>query len=45
MYRYGIILYDQNGSPSPVKWIADIRTPNVNIEGFETFVQNGVIDG
>ena len=45
LYRYGIILYDQNGSPSPVKWIADIRTPNVNIDGFETFVQNGVIDG
>lgn len=44
LYRYGIILYDQNGQPSPVKWIADIRTPNVNVEGFETFVQNGIIN-
>ena len=27
LYRYGIILYDKYGNASPVKWIADIRTP------------------
>lgn len=37
LYRYGIILYDQFGFPSPVKWIADIRTPNLYEKGFETF--------
>ena len=29
LYRYGIILYDKSGYASPVKWIADIRTPNL----------------
>ena len=28
LYRYGIILYDKYGLATPVKWIADIRTPN-----------------
>ena len=45
LYRYGIVLYDEYGQPSPVKWIADIRTPNVNVNGFEIACQNGVIDG
>lgn len=27
LYRYGIVLYDKYGNVSPVKWIADIRTP------------------
>jgi len=31
LYRYGIILYDEYGNASPVKWIADIRTPHANI--------------
>lgn len=44
LYRYGIILYDNYGQPSPVKWIADIRTPNIKEQCFETFVQNGTID-
>ena len=44
LYRYGIILYDNYGQPSPVKWIADIRTPNIKEKCFETFVQNGVVD-
>lgn len=30
VYRYGIILYDKNGSKTDVYWIADIRTPSVN---------------
>lgn len=29
IYRYGIILYSKNGTKYPVKWIADIRTPNI----------------
>lgn len=45
LYRYGIILYDKYGQPSPVKWIADIRTPDIGTHCFETFVQNGTIDG
>ena len=31
VYRYGIILFDKHGSRSNVQWIADIRTPNINI--------------
>ena len=38
LYRYGIILYDDIGNKSGVKWIADIRVPNANIPGFEPFV-------
>lgn len=30
IYRYGIILYSKLGTKYPVKWIADIRTPNIN---------------
>ena len=28
IYRYGIVLTDQNGNQSEAKWIADIRTPD-----------------
>lgn len=45
LYRYGIILYDKTGYPSPVKWIADIRTPNITYKGFEDFVSHAYIDG
>lgn len=31
VYRYGIVLFDKYGSRSNVQWIADIRTPNINI--------------
>ena len=37
LYRYGIVLYHKNGSASNVKWIADIRTPNITWKGCETF--------
>lgn len=40
LYRYGIILYDSTGSPSPVKWIADIRTPNLYDPHFNTFISH-----
>lgn len=40
LYRYGIILYDSTGSPSPVKWIADIRTPNLYDKYFNTFISH-----
>jgi hypothetical protein len=29
-YRFGIILYDEKGRASSVKWIADIRIPPLN---------------
>lgn len=45
LYRYGIILYDKYGKSSPVKWIADIRTPSVYDRGFETFASHANIDG
>lgn len=28
-YRYGIVLYDDLGRKTDVKWIADIKTPNI----------------
>lgn len=40
LYRYGIILYDKTGNPSPVKWIADIRTPNLYDDYFNTFISH-----
>lgn len=40
LYRYGIILYDKSGNASPVKWIADIRTPNLFDEYFNTFISH-----
>lgn len=41
IYRYGIILYDDMGNKSAVKWIADIRVPSSRIAGFEPFVYDG----
>ena len=38
LYRYGIILYDNKGNASPVKWIADVRVPEVNTQGFHSFL-------
>ena len=40
LYRYGIVLYDENNHPSPVKWIADIRVPDQYVNGFETFLSH-----
>lgn len=40
VYRYGIILYDQYGTATPAKWIADIRVPEVSVSGFESFISN-----
>lgn len=37
VYRYGIVLYDKFGNRSSVRWIADIRVPNMYIPGFQTF--------
>lgn len=31
IYRYGIILYSKLGTKYPVKWIADIRTPSIDV--------------
>lgn len=43
IYRFGIILYDENGGHTNVKWIADIRTPST--EYCKTFDvdSNGVL--
>lgn len=43
LYRYGIVLYNKYNQASPVKWIADIRTPSVDKFGFETFMANRVV--
>lgn len=42
LYRYGIVFYDENGNKTPVKWIADIRTPSVHYKGFQTFLSNPI---
>lgn len=43
VYRYGIVFYDNTGGISPVKWIADIRTPNIYWKGFNAFVSHGKV--
>lgn len=45
IYRYGIVLYDKYCQASPVKWIADIRTPNVTGEGFQLMSSNTIVNG
>lgn len=45
LYRYAIILYGKDGSVSSAKWIADIRTPNQYVKGFEAFAANTVRSG
>lgn len=38
-------LYDKYCQASPVKWIADIRTPNVTEEGFQLMSSNTIVNG
>lgn len=45
IYRYGIVLYDKYCQASPVKWIADIRTPSVTEEGFQLMQSNTIVNG
>lgn len=45
IYRYGIVLYDKYCQASPVKWIADIRTPNVTEKGFYLMSSNTIVNG
>lgn len=45
IYRYGIVLYDKYCQASPVKWIADIRTPYVTEEGFQLMSSNTIVNG
>lgn len=45
IYRYGIVLYDKYCQASPVKWIADIRTPNVTEQGFQLMSSNTIVNG
>ena len=45
IYRYGIVLYDKYCQASPVKWIADIRTPNMTEKGFELMSSNTIVNG
>lgn len=40
VYRYGIVMYDKYGNSTPVKWIADIRTPSAYEDGFAPFATN-----
>lgn len=45
IYRYGIVLYDKYCQASPVKWIADIRTPRVTEGGFQLMSSNTIVNG
>lgn len=42
VYRFGIMFYNNKNIPSPVYWIADIRMPHANDDGFATFENTGV---
>lgn len=44
IYRYGIVLYDKYCQASPVKWIADIRTPNSTEDGFQLMSSNTIVN-
>lgn len=43
VYRFGIICYNKYNQASPVKWIADIRTPAACDSGFETFITDRTV--
>lgn len=38
-YRFGAVLYDEEGRKSSVKWIADIRIPNFTADDINIIVQ------
>lgn len=40
IYRYGIVLYNENGIKSAAKWIADIKVPNAQENNFVKY-ENG----
>ena len=40
VYRYGVIFTNSKNQTSPVKWIADIRVPEICTKGFESFQCN-----
>lgn len=40
LYRFGIVLYDDKGNHSSVFWVADVRTPSMYIDGYQTFTLN-----
>lgn len=42
LYRYGIVLYDKFGTTSPVKWIADIKVPDLNTEKAFELTEGGL---
>ena len=42
-YRFGAILYDQQGRRSSVKWIADIRIPNFTQNDIDISISGGDI--
>lgn len=44
VYRFGIVLYNEQGVASPVHWIGDIRMPSAQDAGYETFVSGGNSD-
>lgn len=39
-YRYGMVLYDNDGRHSSVKWIADIRMPNLTDQDIIPIIDN-----
>lgn len=40
IYRYGIVLYNENGIKSAAKWIADVKVPNAQENNFVKY-ENG----
>ena len=42
LYRFGIIFTNSKGQKSSVKWITDIRVPDLYIQNFNTFALGGL---
>ncbi len=42
IYRFGLVLYGAKGQVSPVKWISDIRMPDVSSEDSENTYYSGL---
>lgn len=46
VYRFGVILYDEEGNKSSVKWIADIKMPDyfnssINDPTIKDYIEDG----
>ena len=45
VYRFGVRLFDMDGNPSSVKWIADIKMPDTKTVPYTKYYNNDVAVG